>query len=244
MNAVTVFARMVPVDLKNLRRDPMLAWMPVVPIVVALLIRWGVPLATELASNAAGIDIRPWYPLFMSGFAVMMPGLVGVAVGFLLLDERDEGVLDALLVTPLPEWAYLGYRSCLPLLVGIVMTLVAYPMAGLVPLPFGHLAAAAVLGGFGAPFMALLLATCADNKVTGFAIMKLLNALQILPLLAYFVREPWQYLAGLWPGYWPMKIVWLAAAGEAITWQLRVGLAVNIAAVGLLLMRYRRVVRG
>ena len=243
MNLVTVFVRLAPVDLKNLRRDPMLVWMPVVPIVVALAIRWGVPLSAELVSGAAGIDIRPWYPLFMSGFAVMMPGLVGVVVGFLLLDERDEGVLDALLVTPLPEWAYLGYRSFLPLLAGIFMTLVAYPMAGLVPLSFGHLAAAAVLGGFGAPFMAMLLATYADNKVTGFAIMKLLNGLQILPLLAYFVREPWQYLAGLWPGYWPMKIVWLAAAGETITWQPWVGLIVNIAAVGLLLMRFRRVVR-
>ncbi len=122
------------------------------------------------------------------------------------------------------------------------MTLITYPIAGLAPLALPDLAAAAFVGAFGAPFMALALAVFADNKVTGFATMKVLNAVQILPLVAYFVPEPRQYLMGFWPTYWPMKIVWLAAEGRPYALPLMIGLVINSLALGLLLWRFRKIV--
>ena len=241
MRGLSRVIKLAPVDFKNVRRDALLAWTPILPLAIAPLIRWGVPPVAEYLQREAALDITGWYPLFMSGFAVMMPGVIGTVVGFLLIDERDDGVFSALLVTPVPESAYLAYRLCLPLLAGYVMTLITYPIAGLTPLSQLDLAAAALLGAFGAPFMALALACFADNKVTGFAIMKVLNAVQILPLVAYFVSERWQLVIGLWPTYWPMKIVWLAAAGRPYAVHLIIGLVVNFLAVGLLLKRFRKI---
>ncbi|MGD8328487.1 MAG: hypothetical protein PVJ49_03570 [Acidobacteriota bacterium] len=61
-------------------------------------------------------------------------------------------------------------------------------------------------------------------------------------MIAYFVPMPWQLLFGAFPSYWPMKMVWLAAAGEPWGAYLAVGLAVNVAAVGLLVRRFDRFV--
>ena len=233
MKTLGVMIRLAPVDLKNLRRDSLLMWIPVVPFLLALLMRWGIPLLTEMVRLQAGRDLEPWYPLIMSSFVITVAGLVGMVVGFLLLDERDAGVLDALLVTPVSAGALVAYRVAVPLAVGFFITLLTYPLVGMTPLPLVDLAAANALGSFAAPFMALFLASFADNKVTGFAMVKLMQAVQILPLVAFFVAPPAQLAFGLLPTYWPMKIIWLAADGQPYGLYLVVGLVVNVAAVGL-----------
>ncbi len=242
MTGVTLLLELAPVDLKNVRRDPLLKWLPVIPLLLALSIRWGAPALTAFMLRRTGFNLEPWYPRIMGSFAIALPGMIGMVVGFLLLDERDDGVLDALLVTPISTRAYVGYRVATPLAAGFVMTMLTYPLCRLTPLPWTDVAAAALLGSFGAPFMALFLASFADNKVTGFALMKLMNAAQILPVLAYFVSMPTQLLAGIVPSYWPMKLVWLAAEGRPYGLYLAVGLGVNVVAVGLLMRRFDRIV--
>jgi fluoroquinolone transport system permease protein len=242
MSSLSIFLKLGPVDWKNIRRDSLLVWIPVVPLLLALLIRWGTPPLTEALLQATGFNLTPWYPLIMASFVISLPGMIGTVTGFLLLDERDDGVLDALLVTPISARGYVGYRVATPLLAGFVMTVACYPLCGLTPLSWIDLVAAALLGGFGAPFMALYLVSFADNKVTGFALMKLMSAVQILPLVAYFVPMPGQLALGLIPSYWPMKMVWQAADGLPWGPYAVAGLAVNIVAVGLLMRRFDRIV--
>ena len=43
MNALGLLRTLGPVDLRNVRREPLLAWSVVFPLVVALLVRGGVP---------------------------------------------------------------------------------------------------------------------------------------------------------------------------------------------------------
>ncbi len=242
MSGLPIVFKLAPVDWKNIRRDSLLAWIPLIPLLMALLIRWGAPPLTAALLRGTGFDLTPYYPLIMASFVISLPGMIGTVTGFLLLDERDDGVLDALLVTPISARAFVAYRVATPLVVGFFVTLASYPICGLIPLPWTDLIAAALLGGFGAPFMALYLASFADNKVTGFALMKLMNAIQVLPLAAYFVPQPAQWLFGVVPSYWPMKMVWQAADGLPYAPYLVVGLAVNVVAVGLLLHRFDRVV--
>ena len=151
--------------------------------------------------------------LFACGvYAMLERSLTRVLIGFLLLDERDENTLTALLVTPLPIGAYLAYRITLPLILGFVVTCVTYPLVGLAPISAVDLVVVAGLVSLGAPGAALFLAVFAENKITGLAFTKVLNAIGLIPVLAYFIQSDWQLLAGVLPAYWPMKVVWLAAA--------------------------------
>lgn len=242
MNALSIVVKLAPVDWRNIRRDSLLMWIPFLPLYLAAIIRWGVPALNGFLLRTTGFDLQPWYFLIMSGFVVSLSGTIGTVTGFLLLDERDEGVLDAMLVTPVSAPAYVAYRVTTPLLAGVVATVACYPICAIVPLPWADLIAAAALGGFSAPFTALYLASFADNKVTGFALAKLMGNVQVLPVVAFFVPMPWQILFGLFPTYWPMKMVWLAADGEPYASWLVAGLAVNVIAVGLLIRRFDRFV--
>ena len=63
---------------------------------------------------ANGFDIVPYFPLVMGGYLMTAPGMLGMVIGFLLLDERDARTLSALCVTPLSMRQYPAYRiaSC------------------------------------------------------------------------------------------------------------------------------------
>lgn len=236
---VGLLRRLGPVDARNVARDPLLLWIALLPPAMALATRLGVPPLARLLRGALGFDLAPLLPLLLAGFALLAPTMVGMVVGFLLLDERDDRTLSALLVTPVAPAAYLGYRLLLPTLVGLASTLLCLPLAGLLPLSPATLLAVALLSAPSAALLALLLATFADNKVAGLALLKLLNVLLMLPLLAYFVAAPWQWLAGIFPSYWAAKALWLAVEGRSALPALAAGAVVNGAALVLLALRYR-----
>ena len=136
----------------------------------------------------------------MSFVLLMAPGMVGSLVGFLILDERDDGTLTALLVTPISLTAYLLYRIGLPVVIAFLVTLAAVPIAGLIRIPFGQLLLAAALAALSGAIVALAVTALAANKVEGFAVLKVLQALQALPLVAWFLPTPWQCCLGA--KYW------------------------------------------
>ena len=41
-----------------------------------------------------------------------------------------------------------------------------------------------------------------------------LNAVNLLPIVAYFVPRPVQFATGVFPTYWPMRALWSGAIGE------------------------------
>jgi fluoroquinolone transport system permease protein len=227
------------IDLVSVRRDSLLLWAAVGPLAMALSYRYGVPPLADALVRGTGFDLTPYYGLLMSFFLMMPPALVGMIVGFLLLDERDDRTLAALLVTPMPLSTYLWYRVTAPLVSGILATLACYPIAGLAPIAFVDLMVIAALASLTGPITALFLVAFAENKVSGFALVKIINLVNILPIWAYFLQLPWQLVGGIVPGFWPMKMLWLATAGENYLAYGLSGLVVNVGVLWLLLGRFK-----
>lgn len=227
-------------DARLVWRDPLLGWVLALPIVLAVALRALIPRAAEILLTTAGLDLTPYLPLVMGGYLMTAPGIVGMVVGFLLLDERDARTLMALRVTPLSMRQYLSYRIALPIVGGMASTLIGYRLAGLVPIPLATLVSLAAVGALSAPLLALVLGTAAPNKVAGFAVVKVLNALNLLAVAAFFIPLPRQYAAGLLPAYWPMRALWTAAEGGEHVVVLIIGAMVAISWTGLAAIAFDR----
>ena len=198
MNAA-MFRALIYADSRLLWRDPLLGWILALPIGLALLLRPLIPRVQEALLAGMGFDLTPYHPLVMGGYLMTAPGMVGMVIGFLFLDERDARTLTALRTTPMSMHQYLGYRIALPLLLGTASTLIGYPLTGLTPLALSSLLPIAIVAGVSAPILALVLAIAAPNKVAGFAVVKVMNAVNLLPVVAYFVPRPLQFVAGIFP---------------------------------------------
>lgn len=243
MRPLAAWRTLGPIDARSIARDSLLGWIVLLPPLLGLLLRFAAPALDTWTRQAFDFPLAPWYPLLMSNFVLMAPMIVGLVMGFLLLEERDGDTLTALLVTPLPLVAYLRYRIALPTLLAGLVALVSYAAAGLTRVPAAVLLGVVGVSAFQAPLLALLLAGFAADKVQGFALAKAVGALLLAPVLAWFVAPPWQYLAGLLPTYWPVKAFWLAQAGlPGAGICLGLGVLVNALLLWALVARFRRVV--
>lgn len=181
---------------------------------IALATRWALPVMREAVLVRQGLDITPWIPLGVSYFVVvnasMFSGLMG---GFLLLEGKEERTVQAMLVTPasagLPLWTLLS--AVMVCSAGLCFLLSA--IVGQVPPSVPAIIASAVVGAPTAAIIALIIATFASNKIEAFAVMKSTQIMGLAPVAAWFVPEPLQFLAGIFPMYWPSKIWWLSASG-------------------------------
>ncbi len=243
MRAVAVVRALGPVDLKSVARDPLLAWMLLVPLLLGLAVRWLLPGVTAWTLEAFDLRLEAYYPLIASYLVVLLaPSIAGMIIGFLLLDERDDRTLTALLVTPLAPSVYLAYRLGIPLVACTAVALVAFPVDDLVEITWQRLLPVVIVAAMEAPLWTLALASFAENKVQGFALTKGLGLVLSLPMLAYFLGTPWETLLALVPSYWPLKAFWLAGAPSSQFWVfVAAGFALHLALLFALLRRFRRV---
>ena len=242
MRSVDALKALGPIDVRNIIRDPLLRWMVFLPLLIGVLIRWGVPILSTYLVGRFQFDLVPYYHLVMSAILLQWPILFGMIIGFLLLDQRDDQTITALQVTPLTLTGYLIYRISLPLVVSIMITLISFPIAGLVELRFLPLFLAALLAAPLAPMFALFLATFAENKVQGFALTKAVGIVLWPPVFAYFIDSPWKLAFGIFPTYWPMKFFWLLTSGGGKIWiYFVVGMLYQIFVLWVLLKRFNKV---
>lgn len=241
-------------DLRKVTREPLLALLILFPLLTALIYRLVLPDPADVTALVHGpLDAelerhRPLLirlagamgPLLMTVFVTMTPGLVGGVYGLLLADERDERTLSALRVMPSPFSTILAARLVVPCVLSLLVTIAAYPLAGLAPLSWVTVALVATSGALIAPLTALAIGAFAASKVSALALLRVVSAVGVLPILAWFASPAQARLAWPVPTYWQMKAFWLALDGRPYVVAL---LLCPATAALLILWLYRRFAR-
>ena len=192
-------------DYRSVLRDSMMMVIFVSPLIMGLGVRIIIPYIFEQILNFLKFDFTQ-YMTGIAGFLLQIPPLMyGMVAGFIILDERDDGVLQYLTVTPLSRTGYLVYRISMPAIAGTVASalfllicdLVQYFTFRLLPLFF--------LAALGAPLVSLLLASFAHDKVEALTLAKAASFILIPGFVVFFTDSPLQFLCGITPSFWVIK---------------------------------------
>ena len=237
---MSALAGLLRSDFKNLVRDPVLLMVSVAPLLIAVLLRFGLPEARE--QLLATFDLSDHYAFAASSLLQFAPVLFGMVVGLMLLDERDQGVLSAIAVSQLGKAGFFAYRLGAPVAVSVAVAVAALVVFGLVSLRPLVVAPAVLLAALNAPILVLFLAGFADNKVEGLALGKFASIALLAPFAIPLVPEPWEWLAGVVPVYWVSK-AFLASPGSLLP-MLALGATVHCLYLFLLWRRFARRVEG
>lgn len=230
-------------DVKSVGRDGLLRGMLVLPLAIALMARLALPLVLQRLEASLEVDLLVYYRRIMSSALLLItPVIYGGVIGFLLLDQRDTGMLLALQVTPLSLRRYLLTRLAVPILISLVLTPVALAIAGFVQLPFLALMLPVLAAVPLAPIAALMLVAFAENKVQGLALVKGTSLAMIAALGAGWVPVPWQWAFGLLPTYWPVQLYGALLAAHPAWWYLLGALLLDSVLIALLFRRFEQVV--
>lgn len=237
-------------DAKLIGRDSFLIFMFLFAAVIAIVLRFGLPwmnsyLAEKgvLPGETISMSLSDIYPMFVAYLAFYTGALlVGTIFGFVLLDEKDNNTLKAMLITPVPLKHYVAYRVGLPAVMAFFITLGMALLINQVLLPLWQMVLVAAGASLTAPIVALFFATFARDKVQGFAYSKFGGISGWAFLIGWFVPEPWQWLIGLFPPFWVGKAYWLALGGVNWWWvALIVAVILQLALIRLLIERFNKV---
>ncbi len=202
-------------DVYNIRRDPIMSLaLATIMLLPAALWLWRSQL-DSYALNA--FDIAGFSNYVVSFVLLMPPILLGWVTGMLLLEDRDDGPLLALEVTPIGRNGFLIYRAGITALLSFIVALLI--AIALLNEPLLLKLFLAVLVALQAVMFTFALLSLAGNKVEGLAISKILNIAALIPLIA-LAPSAFRYLATIIPSYWIGELLYSNVIPAALRYLL------------------------
>lgn len=191
-------------DFKNITRDSMLLVSIFAPILLAVSVKLSFPFIEDMIFNVFSINLVEYYEVIMSFIILLSPFMLGVMVGLMILDEKDENILAYIAVTPMSKAGYLLYRLLSPMFISFICTVFIIEFTGLVTM-HSKVWLVLLLVTMLTPIVALFLGVFAKNKVEGLTITKAAGILLFVPIVPFFIASKWALLAGVFPTYWISK---------------------------------------
>jgi hypothetical protein len=198
--------RSIPYDFKLLKGDPMLILSLMVPFILWALMHFLFPVLEKVVMDQWSVDISTYYRQAGTFFLMLIPMMMGMVYGFILLDERDGGMITAISVTPTGKSGYLKLRMGIPLVLSFIFIILFLLLLGLSgSLGILQLIVIALLVSSQSLILLLVLGAYADNKVMGLAISKGFGILLMGPLLDYALPLPFNWTGAYSPFFWASR---------------------------------------
>lgn len=212
----------------------------VVPFILWGLMQFVFPLVAQLAQELWSYDINPWYRQAGYFFMLLIPMMTGMVYGFIMLDERDGGIITAISITPAGKPGYLKLRLGVPLVLSFIFVIIFQWILGIQGSGgiFRTVLLSALLASQSLMIL-LFLGAFADNKVMGMAIAKGFSILLMGPVLDYILPGQLNWLGAYSPMFWTSRS-FLASTPGSFWLYFAVSLVMHIL---LIMILYRRFLR-
>lgn len=212
-------------EFKTILKDSMNAVILVYPLIIlfitAFLLPGIVDKTADPGGDGASVSLLIGFMLSLSlgGF------IMGVLLGFSLLENKDENTIMNIQATPIALSGYTLFKTIYVYVLAIFSNLI---MVGglklfasdkyvveygdmtirlLDAIGIWDIVAFSVVSSLIVPTVALLLASIAKNKVEGFAFMKSSALFILIPMLSLLsaFQDGKQYILGILPNFWTIK---------------------------------------
>jgi hypothetical protein len=221
-------------DLKLIIRDNTLVFFMLVPVLLLLFVRYFVPYLTVQFPVLA-----EYHTLIMASGSLQTAVMFGFVTSFIILDEKDENVLQVIRVLPISSLYFITYRLAFA---GIFSAFGAFLMINLGGIAFPGFINSIILSvqyGLAAPLITLIISTYANNKVEGMAYFKGVDLILMLPLLSFFIASNLKYLLAIVPVFWTYNFYMQSMNGESSWWILVCGIFVYAIILAVLFQQFK-----
>ncbi len=187
----------IKTDLRNIARDPSLLIIFFVPVIMISLLHFGYPFLAGAWPEA--VNYIPYGFALLCMIVAIMPGM---AIAFVILDEKDNNVQDVLQILPVSFKLLTLMRMACIFLFGWIAAAMLLLLSGIETGNVFQIVCLSALSAMSAPIMAMVPAFFARNKIEGATITKLLTFLIILPLPAFLFPGIWKWFLVVFPAWW------------------------------------------
>lgn len=199
-------------EMKKWTRDSLTAFMMIYPVIFGVIGRYVLPWAEE----NSGFSLDLYGDFAMAALVLLTPMIYGAVMGFSILDDRDDGVLTAIRVTPLTIGGFLSFRVVLVMFFTFIASIFVILFSNFGPLTLWETLMISAVNTLGAPIAGFLINAFASNKIEGFAIMKGTGMVVAFPIIGLIFTDAKEFIFAVVPGFWPAKAISVLFRGEEV----------------------------
>jgi len=194
-------------DIKQLWRDTIMAMLFLAPILIMVLFRLIISLLLPYVSTMVDSNIMQYEQYILSLVLFISPAMLGMVMGFMLIQDKDNKIVELMSITPLGRNVYLLMRMIFVFFFSFIYTLYGYFVIGLYLIPFITVLYIAILLSMYGAILGLLLFRVATDKVKGLTYAKGLNILMIFAF-AHLADTQWiTIFSAFFPSFWVTEII-------------------------------------
>lgn len=198
--------RYITYELKKWLRDPMMIFLIAYPIILALIVRLGVP----FTEDKFHFSLAPYYHIIIAAVMLLTAAVTGGVIGFSILDDRDDKVLYAIDVSPVSFNTFMGIKFFMSFILTYISCIVAILIIDIGEIPLYALLLVTATISLFSSVSAMFVNFFATNKVEGFAMMKAGAMIIIFTIVSMFFTDYKEFFFGFEPNFWSVKALSVA----------------------------------
>lgn len=227
--------KLIKLDVKRIITDPNLAGYLIVPFGLILFCRFFIPYISVKYP-----DVVAYHPLIMMSGVMQTAIIFGFITSFMILDEKDDNILQVIRVMPITSFYFIIYRLTFATFFSTLGALMMFILSGIAYPGLWNSVLLSIIYGLTAPFITLIIATYANNKVEGMAYFKFVDLILMLPLLSFFISGIGKYAFAIIPVYWAHTLYEDSLEEVTHFGYFLVGVVVNVLVLTILYFQFRR----
>ena len=97
-------------DLKQVFRDPVMSILMLAPLLIVVVFKLLIIFLFPFIATKFNFEFSLYYQYLMAGILILISGMLGIVIGFMMLDDKDGNIAELMAVTPLGRSGYLVNR--------------------------------------------------------------------------------------------------------------------------------------
>lgn len=194
-------------DAKQIMRDPVMIALMLAPLLLILAFKafeiWLFPYMAQ----SFNIYMDAYSAYILSFIILMSAGMLGIVVGFVMLDDKDANTLKLMEITPLGRSGYLFNRLALAVSFSVMYCFIVLLVFKQHELPIYAQLMLLLLSSIYTAIIGLLIFYGSDDKVKGLTFAKGLNILSLFAFADLFALKWLTILAWFFPPYWLTMLI-------------------------------------
>ncbi|HKL42721.1 MAG TPA: hypothetical protein VJ962_09110 [Clostridia bacterium] len=185
-------------DLKQIKREPVIFILYSAPFLLLIFILFGLHYLPPLMNEY--FNLLDYTSYILSGTLNLTNSLLGIATGFMMIDDKDGKIYELMQITPLGSKGYLLNRLLIPGILAIVYTLIF--INSIHPLSSIQSVFLVIMCFTQSAMFSIALFHLAEDQVRGLTYAKGLNIVIIFAFTKLIKNNFINLLALMIPTYW------------------------------------------
>ena len=189
-------------DFKLIFRDPSLRIFLVLPLLIFVILIWALP---WLISQFPVVN--DFVPYILMASITQVAQMFGFIYGLVFIDEKDTQVAKVYGVLPIDKRGLVLSRLFIPFLISIIITWLLFLTQPFFTVSAGQSFVLSIVIGLLSILYPITLSVLSPNKMVGLTWIKGLNIIVIIPIIGYFLPQPYGKIFTVLPSYWVFEAV-------------------------------------